>query len=82
MAPRETPQDDDRNERVRFFFFVVQKLCLAPTQTQTTQQGGDDEFSGDEDAADLAEENAAMQAEVDAMVAIGEEMDHQNAQLQ
>ena len=80
MAPlRETPQDDDRNERVRFFF------CCAKTMPRTYPNWyyeGGDEFSGDEDAADLPEENAAMQAEVDAMVNAIQEMDHQNAQLQ
>ena len=53
----------------------------------STKQGGDDEFSGDEDenvenAADLAEENAAMQAEVEAMENAIQELDDQNAQLE
>ena len=51
----------------------------------STKQGGD-EFSGEENdevaAADLAAENEAMQAEVEAMENAIQEMDQENAQLQ
>ena len=84
MAPRQTPLRNDEDDRdAPHRVSGVQATHQASLNPNKYSQ--EDDFSGSEDeeeAADLAEENAAMEAEIEALHNEMQEMDQQNAQLQ
>ena len=85
MAPRQTPlrnDEDDRDAPHRVSGVqATHQASLNPNKYSQEGDFGSEDDEGEE-AADLAEENAAMEAEIEALHNEMQEMDQQNAQLQ